>query len=133
MGDRRKFPRIKTSNLISHVTIDESGRWISQGMSRALDISQSGIMLETAYPLESGILSMMTVDVNNNLIEIQGELIYCHRSDSAMYHSGIRFFGTNDQVTQFITNIIKVYVHRKNRLYIVQSNIRLSTISSSLN
>ena len=83
MVDRRKYPRVNTINLISYVTIDETGRWIFQGMSRALDISRGGILLETACPIESGCLSMMTVDMDNNLIEIKGELIYCSKSDTA--------------------------------------------------
>ena len=53
----------------------------------------TGIILETAYPIESGCISMMTVDMDNNLIEIKGELIYCCKSDTAMYHSGIKFIG----------------------------------------
>ena len=76
MVDLRRYPRVNTINLISNVTIDETGRWIFQGMSRALDISKVGILLETAYPIESGRLSMMTVDMDSNLIEIRGELIY---------------------------------------------------------
>ena len=74
MVDLRKYPRVNTINLISHVTIDETGRWIFQGMSRALDISRAGMLLETPYPIESGRLSMMTVDKENNLIEIKGKL-----------------------------------------------------------
>ena len=121
MVDRRKFPRVKTSNLISHVTIDRTGKWIAQGMSRALDISKAGILLETVYPIGSVHLSMMTVDWENNLIEVKGELIYCLKSDTGMYHSGVKFIGTEDQVTKFVTQIIKVYFHRKNSLLIVQS------------
>jgi len=120
--ERRKSARVKTDNLISHVTIDESGRCISQGMSRALDISKAGMMLETAYPLESGRLSLMAVDVNNNLIEIRGELIYCRKSHTVMYHSGVRFVGTNDQITKFVTQIVKVYSHRKNNGFILRTH-----------
>jgi hypothetical protein len=54
-------------------------------MSRALDISNAGILLETAYPIESGCLSMMTVDVDSNLIEIKGELIYCYQAHNQYY------------------------------------------------
>ena len=122
MVDLRKSPRVNTTNLISLVTIDETGRWIFQGMSRALDISRGGILLETAYPIESGCLSMMTVDVDSNLIEIKGELIYCSKSDTEMYHSGIKFIDTDEQVTKFVTQIIKVYSHRKNNLFIAQSH-----------
>ena len=110
MVDRRRYPRVNTINLISHVTIDATtGRLIFQGMSRALDISRGGILLETVYPIESGFLSMMTVDMENNLIEIKGELIYCCKSDTAMYHSGIKFIGTDEQIIKFVAEIIKVY------------------------
>jgi len=123
--DLRKCPRVNTINLISHVSIDQTGKWISQGLSMALDISRNGILLETTYPIESGRLSMMTVDVDSNLIEIKGELIYCSKSDTEMYHSGIKFIDTDEQVTKFVTQIIKVYSHRKNNLFIAQSHNRL--------
>ena len=125
MVDRRKYPRVNTINLISHVTIDETGRRIFKGMSRALDISRGGMLLETVYPIESGCLSLMTVDMDNNLIEIKGELIYCSKSDTAMYHSGIKFIGANEQITKFVTQMIKVYNHRKNNVLIAWSNNRL--------
>jgi len=116
---------VNTINLISHVTIDETGRWIFQGLSRAIDISRAGILLETAYPIESGRISMMTVDMDSNLIEIKGELRHCSKSDTAMYHSGIKFIGANEQITKFVTQMIKVYNHRKNNLLIAQSHNRL--------
>ena len=116
---------MNTINLISHVTIDETGRWIFQGLSRAIDISRAGILLETAYPIESGRISMMTVDMDSNLIEIKGELRHCSKSDTAMYHSGIKFIGANEQITKFVTQMIKVYNHRKNNLLIAQSHNRL--------
>ena len=122
MVDRRKYPRVNTINLISHVTIDETGRCVFKGMSRALDISRGGILLETAYPIESACFSMMTVDMDNNLIEMKGELIYCSKSDTAMYHSGIKFIGTDEQVAKFVTQIIKVYNYRKNNLLIDHSH-----------
>ena len=125
MVDQRKYPRVKTINLISHVTIGANGRWIFQGMRRSLDISRAGILLETPYPIELGRISMMTVDVDNNLIEIKGELIHCFKSDTEMYHSGIKFIGTEEQATKFVTQIIKVYSHRKNDLLVALSYNRL--------
>jgi hypothetical protein len=123
--DRRKCPRVNTTNLISHVTIDETGRWIFQGMSRALDISRGGILLETAQPITPGCLSMMTVDMDNNLIEIKGELIHCSKSGPSTYHSGIKFISTDELITKFVTQMIKVYNHRKNNVLIAWSNNRL--------
>ena len=125
MVDRRKYPRVNTTNLISHVTIDEMGRWIFQGMSRALDISRGGILLETAQPITPGCLSMMTVDMDNNLIEIKGELIHCSKSGPSTHQSGIKFISTDELVTKFVTQMIKVYNHRKNNVLIAWSNNRL--------
>ena len=121
MVDRRKCPRVNTTNLISHVTIDGTGRWIFQGMSNALDISRTGILLETAQPITPGCLSMMTVDMDNNLIEIKGELIHCSKSGPSTYHSGIKFISTDELITKFVTQMIKVYNHRKNNVLIAWS------------
>ena len=131
MVDRRKCPRVNTTNLISHVTIDEMGRWIFQGMSRALDISRGGILLETAQPITPGCLSMMTVDIDNNLIEIKGELIHCSKSGPSTYHSGIKFISTDELITKFVTQMIKVYNHRKNNVLIAWSNNRLKESTAS--
>ena len=112
----RKHPRIKTSNLISHVTVDDHGKLISQGLGRALDISKGGILLETPHPIESGLVSLMAVDLNNSIIEIKGELVYCKKTASGIYHSGIKFVGTNEQVANFAIRLIKEYHYRKNNL-----------------
>ena len=90
-------------------------------MSRALDISRAGMLLETPYPIESGRLSMMTVDMNNNLIEIKSELIYCSNSGPSTYHAGIKFISTDEQFIKFVTQMIKVYNHRKNNVLIAWS------------
>ena len=112
----RKHPRIKTSNLISHATADEHNKLISQGLGKALDISKGGILLETPNPIESGLVSLMAVDFDNNIIEIKGELVYCKKTASGMYHSGIKFVGTNEQVANFAIRVIKEYNNRKNNL-----------------
>jgi hypothetical protein len=116
--NRRKHPRVKTTNLISHVSIDQTGKWISQGMSRALDISRAGLLLETAHFIATGFLSLMTVDRENNLIEIKGKLIYCIKLSDGIYRCGVTFVGTDEQVTNFITKSIKAYNHRKHNLFI---------------
>lgn len=114
--DRRKHQRLKTRNLISHVSYDLTGRLLSQGLSKALDISEGGILLETPEPIESGLLSLMATDVENNLIEIEGNLAYCKESSSGRYLSGISFFGTDEEVETFVTKLINEYDFRKRNL-----------------
>jgi hypothetical protein len=116
MDDRRKFPRVKTCNLISHLSFDDNGMKISQGLGRALDISKGGMLLETPDPIPSAQLSLMAVDKDNILFEIEAELVYCKKSAPGLYQSGIRFIGTEEQVISYVTRLIKEYNSRKNTL-----------------
>lgn len=115
-ANRRKYKRLKTRNLISHVSYDMTGRLISQGLSKILNISNGGMLLETAEPIESGLLSLMATDVKNNLIEIDGNLVYCKKSPTGRYHSGVSFIATEEEVTIFVTKLIKEYNFRKRNL-----------------
>ena len=116
MDDRRQFPRIKTRNLISHLSFDDNGVKISQGLGRALDISKGGMLLETPHPIPSAQLSLMAVDKDNILFEIEAELVYCKKSAPGFYQSGIRFIGTEEQVISYVTRLIKEYNSRKKTL-----------------
>lgn len=115
--ERRKSPRIKTRNLIAHLSIDENGELISQGLGKALDISKGGMLLETPFPIKDGQLSLMAVDKDSVLFEIKGKLAYCKRTASGMYHAGIKFIGTESQVVNYVSRLIKEYNHRKKLLY----------------
>lgn len=121
MADRRKFARTKTRNLIAHVSVDDHGKLISQGLGKAMDISQGGMLLETPYPIEAGLLSLIAVDKDSILFEINADLVYCKKSAAGMYQSGIKFVGTELQVRNFVTRLIKEYNHRKNYLSIALS------------
>jgi hypothetical protein len=115
-GERRKFVRVETSNLISHDSISNKGRIVSRSMGKALNISQSGIMLETSNPITAERISLTTVDLDNNLIEIKGKPIYYKRTDSGMYQVGISFLGSKEETTSFAVKLVKLYHHRKHNL-----------------
>jgi hypothetical protein len=122
MIDRRKHQRIKTQNLISHFSINDTGKMVSQGIGKALDISKGGMLLETPYPIESELLSLMAVDLEDNLFEISGRLMYSKKSSAEMYLSGIAFVGSDDQVAKFIIKLVKEYNYRKNNIFIFWYN-----------
>ena len=112
--ERRNYPRVKTCNLISYMAIKENGEVTDLGMGRALDISQNGIFLETPRLLFSEYISLMSVDLDNNLIEIKGKVIYSGVNRSGMIGNGILLQGTHHENVQFATRLIKVFHIRKN-------------------
>jgi len=113
--ERRIYPRVRTCNLISYMAIEENGEITDQGMGRALNISQNGIFLETSRLLFSEYISLMSVDLDNNLIEIKGQVIYSGTNRSGMIGNGIRLQGEHHENIQFATRLIKVFHIRKNK------------------
>jgi hypothetical protein len=71
--EKRKHVRVDTNNLIAHELIGEDGQVVSRSMGKALNVSRSGILLETSAPIYAESVSLMTVDLDNSLIEITGK------------------------------------------------------------
>ena len=111
--EKRQYPRVKTCNLISFVGKRANGTISEQNMGRALNISQSGILLETTDRVLSESISMMSVDADNNLIEIGGEVIYSTERSNGRFGVGIRFQGTHAENIQYAMNLIRAYNARK--------------------
>jgi hypothetical protein len=115
-ANRRKHARVDTRNLISYESIDKNGDIVFNSMGKALNVSQSGILLETAHRIEAEYVSLMTVDLDNNLIKLKGQLIYCRKTDSGLYQAGIRFAGSEEETAKFAVQLIKLYHHRKHKM-----------------
>jgi hypothetical protein len=82
-------------------------------MGKALDVSQTGLKLETSYPVEGHRISLMTAAMDDRLIEIVGKPLYCHQVDSGMYHTGIEFTGSDEAIIKFATELVRLHQHRK--------------------
>ncbi len=117
-ADRRKHVRVETSNLISYESIDNDGEIVFNSMGRAINVSRSGIMLEIAHLIEAEYVSLRTVDLDNNLIQLKGQLIYCRKTDSGLYQSGIRFVGSEEETAKFAVKLIKLYHYRKHNMIV---------------
>ena len=116
--ERRKHPRVKTSNLISYYSFDETGKLISHGLGVALDISKGGMLLETACFVESGPIVLTAIDWEKNIVKVKGKLIYCVKQATELYRCGIEFAGMDLQVSNFITFLIKNHNYQGYNLFI---------------
>ena len=112
--DKREYPRVETRNVVSYVCLDKKGTEIGEGMGETLNISQGGILLKSTYPIESEFILLMSIDLENNIMEIKGKVTYSKKDKSGKYETGISFLGTFDKNIQIIKNFIKTYHSRKN-------------------
>ena len=117
--DRRKFPRVGVFSSISYICVDDKGNLIDQDIGVALNISQSGLLLETGHQLKTSLISLMFVDLENNLAEIEGEIVYSRPFDSRVYQNGIHFRGSHPQNIEFAQKLIRAYHYRKSELVLI--------------
>ena len=101
------------SNGVTYVCVDEEGYQIEQGMARTLNISQGGMLLETPRPIESNYILIVTIDLEGNVIEIRGKVIYSTGVASGWFHTGIRFLEPYDRQREVIVKFIRAYHYRK--------------------
>ena len=118
-NERRKFARVEVYSSISYVCVDEKGNLVDQQMGVALNISQTGLMLETGKQLDTNLIFLMFVDLENNLTEIEGEVVYSHPNASGMFQNGINFRGSHADNIDFTQKLIRAYHYRKSELVLI--------------
>ena len=107
--DRRKFPRIKVCNPIAYDCLDRNGVLVDQNMGIALDISQNGILLETAKMIQEKNIYLVFVDLEENMTRIIGRVVFSVKNKDGNFKSGINFQGESDENIAFATKLIEAY------------------------
>jgi hypothetical protein len=113
--ENRQHTRVETCNLISFLSVDGDGHVLRQGMGRALDISQNGLLLESALPVDSEFVSLMSTDPENNLIEITAKVAYSRRGRTGSFLTGVQFVGAGDDNVRFAASLIKTFHYRRKK------------------
>ena len=112
-SERRKHPRVKIYYPISYVCTNEKGSIVQQNMGVVLNISQSGILIETADSVFSKYVLLTSVDLNGNVIEVKGKIAYCKKNKSTKYRVGISIGGTHAQNIRFVKALTRSYYYNK--------------------
>ena len=104
--ERRKFPRVTTDNLHLNITFTKGDtQSVSQIECRMVNISLTGLQIETQYPIQSEHVHLRAIDLENNPIEIKGRVVYCEKISPAMFHVGISFIGSNIDKYKFMSQL----------------------------
>ena len=103
--NKRKHERIRSLNL-SYVCLDEDDNIIKQGMGRTLNISESGILLETHFPIELGHVVQLTISLEEELLDIKGKPIHVRSREKGKYEVGIQFF----ELDQYTNRLLKQFI-----------------------
>ena len=97
MIEKRKHARTESLNLIHYVHFDDNGEEGAQGMGRTLNVSESGILLETHTPVEIHHIVSMTIGLYDDVVDIRGRVMYTNTNAVGKYESGIEFFDMDEK------------------------------------
>ena len=103
--DKRKHERIQSLNL-SYVCLDQDNNVVKQAMGRTLNISESGILLETHFAIEADHTVLLTVSLAENLLDITGKPIHTRLNEDGKYEVGIEF----TEIDQDSIKILKQFI-----------------------
>jgi hypothetical protein len=64
-------------------------------MGRTLDVSENGLKLETTQQMSKGDTLLITVELEDDLVELRGEVVHCDTIDQ-LYITGVEFRDISD-------------------------------------
>ena len=103
--NKRKHERIQSLNL-SYICLDEDKNIVKQAMGRTLNISTTGILLETHFPIELEHTIQLTVSLEENLLDITGKPVHVRPIDGGKYQIGIQFIDLDENATNMLQKFI---------------------------
>lgn len=111
--EKRKYPRVKTENLLSFICFDENNLESDQGVGKAIGVSQGGLLLESHSPIETDRIILTTIIAENEFMEIKARVAYRRKAGPGIFHTGVQFLENIDKIRQTIVGMIKLYNQAK--------------------
>jgi len=104
--DQREHERIGSLNL-SYVYVDENGTPVREGMGRTLNVSESGILLETIFYIAPGNFLLLNVAVGEELLDLKGRVVHCRKNAAGRYQAGVEFSDVENMSAADLKQIVQ--------------------------
>jgi len=109
--ERRRNIRPEALNLLDYLVVDDQGGQGEYSMGRTLNISIGGILMETHIPLPIGQQVMITLGLEDELIDIMGKIKYS-TFQAGRHQNGIEFSNVNENDLKILDHYVKIF-HQK--------------------
>jgi len=113
--EKRKHSRIDSLHLLNYVFSDESGDGSTQGMGRTLNVSESGILLETHTPIDIHSIISLTIGFEEDVVDIKCRVVYTKHNEKMMNESDIEFFDVDSNAQKILRRYITAFNARQDR------------------
>jgi len=106
--EKRKKDRIDSLNLLE-VSVDENRIVVNQGMGRTLNVSESGILLETPFLIDLDSIISLTIAVEDELIQLNGKVVRYNVGSEGMYETGVEFLDVDESTMETIRKLVTIF------------------------
>lgn len=113
--EQRRFIRFDALHLIDYIILDEDGNPGRYSMGRTIDVSIDGIKLETKYKIDLNNRILITVGLEDDLIDLEGQISHSTMCDG-YYISGVTFLKINKDGRRILSRYVEAFRQRKEKL-----------------
>lgn len=112
--NKRKHLRVESLNLL-YVGVYEKEVLVKQGIGRTLDVSESGIRLETHFPIDPKNIVRLSIGLKDDLVDINGRAVHTVPGSGGKYKIGIKFNRIKKSSLETVKKYIAAFMKDKKR------------------
>ncbi|MFW6147447.1 MAG: PilZ domain-containing protein [Thermodesulfobacteriota bacterium] len=116
INDKRKEQRILSTHLIFYISLDEHDQAMMQGMGRTLNVSEGGILLETHVLLNPHYRVILTIALEDELMEFMGRIAHSTKQADGSFATGVQFIDMDDRERRYLRQYVILFAGLNNNL-----------------
>jgi hypothetical protein len=89
--ERRRAERRYAMNFLDFEIVSAEGEILGRGLARTLNVSETGLLLETGQFFEPGQLLRITLGLENALVQLTGRVAHSRPCDDDLCTTGVHF------------------------------------------
>ena len=111
--EKRKHARIPICVPISCVSIDSESMPLDQNMGIIKDVSQTGVRIEANNDVCSDRLILTFVDLDKNIAEVTGKVVFSQKATSGTYIIGVLLQEKHLEIIEFVKKLVLFHHYTK--------------------
>jgi hypothetical protein len=113
--EQRKFIRYDALHLLDYIVLDEEGNPGTYSMGRTIDVSIDGIKLETTTPFKADTLLLITVGIEDDLVDLEGRTTHAQPLNGR-FVSGVTFLKITKNGRRVLAKYVEAFRKRQTEL-----------------
>ncbi len=106
--EKRRHIRIDSENL-SHVTVKDDDGPVTEGIGKTLNLSESGILLETHFSMEREQGVDVTLALGDELVMVKGQVVHSRIDEQGLSRTGIQFADLDGDALRIMKQFVVIF------------------------